>query len=158
MVEGKTAATRFLDEHGIEFSTHLYEYRDRGGARHAAECLDVPAHTVVKTLVMRTDGGRRLLVLMHGDRQVSSRRLAREVGARRVHACSPREALDATGYVVGGISPFGTRTALAIYAEKSIFSLPRIFINGGRRGLLLGLEPGVLRETLDVLEVSAARS
>jgi Cys-tRNA(Pro) deacylase len=154
---GRTPATRWLEEHGVEFVTHYYDYKERGGARHAAECLGVPDHVVVKTLVMRTDAGRRLLVLMHGDRQVSAKRLARETGARRIAACSPEEALKTTGYVVGGISPFGTRQPLPVYAEASIFDLSRIYLNGGRRGLLLEIEPGVLRRSLELHEVSVGR-
>lgn len=151
-----TPATRYLDERGVEYATQRYDYKDRGGAPHAAECLGVAVRLVVKTLVMRTDAGHRLLVLMHGDRHVSAKRLAREVGARRVFACTPDEAFKATGYVVGGISPFGTRTGLPIYAESSIFEAPRVFINGGRRGLLLELEPTALRQTLELHEVSVA--
>lgn len=154
---GKTPAIRWLEENRVEFATHHYDYEERGGARHAAESLGVPDHLVVKTLVMRTDAGRRLLVLMHGDRQVSAKRLARETGARRIAACSPEEALKATGYVVGGISPFGTRQPLPVYAEASIFDLPRIYLNGGRRGLLLEIEPSVLRQALELHEVSVGR-
>ena len=117
----------------------------------------MPDDVVVKTLVMRTDAGRRMLVLMHGDRQVSAKRLARAAGARRISACSPDEALKATGCVVGGISPFGTRQPLPVYAELSIFDLPRVYINGGRRGLLLEVDPTVLRHILGVHEVSVAR-
>jgi Cys-tRNA(Pro) deacylase len=154
---GRTPAIRWLEEHGVEFATHYYDYEARGGARHAAECLGVPDHVVVKTLVMRTDAGRWLLVLMHGDRQVSAKRLARETGARRIATCSPEEALKVTGYVVGGISPFGTRQPLPVYAEASIFDLPRIYLNGGRRGLLLEIEPAVLRRALELHEVSVGR-
>jgi Cys-tRNA(Pro) deacylase len=154
---GGTPATRLLEAQGVEFATHLYDYEERGGAKHAAECLGVEDRVVVKTLVMRTDTGRRLLVLMHGDRQVSAKRLAREVGARNVRACTPDEALKVTGYVVGGISPFGTRRPLPVYAETSIFDLPRIYINGGRRGLLLEIEPSCLGRILDLHEVSVAR-
>ena len=154
---GSTPATRLLESRGEAFAIHLYDYEERGGARHAAECLGVPGHAVVKTLVMRTDTGERLLVLMHGDRQVSTRRLAREAGVRRVHSCTPEEANRSTGYVVGGISPFGTRQPLAVYAETSIFDLPRIYINGGRRGLLLEIDTAVLERVLDLRRVSIAR-
>jgi Cys-tRNA(Pro) deacylase len=154
---GSTPATRLLESRGEPFATHYYDYEERGGAPHAAECLGVPGHAVVKTLVMRTDAGGRMLVLMHGDRQVSTRRLAREAGARRVHACTPDEALRSTGYVVGGISPFGTRQPLPVYAEASIFELPRIYINGGRRGLLLEIDTTVLERVLDPRRVSIAR-
>jgi Cys-tRNA(Pro) deacylase len=154
---GSTPATRLLDEHHVEFATHHYVYEERGGAKHAAECLGVPEHVVVKTLVMRTDAGRRLLVLMHGDRQVSAKRLARALEARRISACTPDEALKSTGYVVGGISPFGTRQRLPVFAEATIFDLPLVYINGGRRGLLLEIDPAVLGRVLDVQRVSVAR-
>ena len=154
--EGGTPATRWLRERGVDFTTHVYDYEPHGGAPHAAHSLGVPLHAVVKTLVMRTDGGERLLVLMHGDLQVSERRLAREVGARRVRPCSPEEAQKVTGYVVGGISPFGTRQALPTWAEASIFDLERIWINGGRRGLLLELTTEALRRTLAPHEVAVA--
>ncbi len=152
-----TAATRHLARHGVEFSTHRYPYQERGGAKHAAACLGVPEHVVVKTLVLRTDSGENLLVLMHGDRQVSSKQLARELGVRRVAACSPEQALRVTGYVVGGISPFGTLTELPVCVESSIFELPRVYINGGRRGLLVALEPAALKQALAVREVAVAR-
>lgn len=157
--QGETPATRFLAERGVAFARHHYDYVDRGGTRHAAQQTGVPEHEVIKTLVMRTDAGQVLLVLMHGDRQVSTKRLARELGARKVHACSPEEALRATGYVVGGISPFGTRTRLPVYAEASIFELPRVVINGGRRGLLLELAPAALRSAISPIpvEISAGR-
>jgi len=158
MTGGKTPAVRWLEARGIEFATHLYDYEERGGATHAAACLGVPEGVVIKTLVMRTETGDRLLVLMHGDRQVSARRLARAAGARRIRSCSPDEALKATGYVVGGISPFGTRQTLPVYAERTLFDLPRIFINGGRRGLLLEIEPSAIRSALEVHEVSVAIS
>lgn len=154
--EGGTPATRWLRQRGVDFTTHLYDYEPRGGAAHAARSLGLSLHAVVKTLVMRTDGGERLLVLMHGDRQVSVKRLAREAGVRRIDACSPDEALRVTGYVVGGISPFGTRQALAIYAEASIFALERVWINGGRRGLLVQLATADLRRALAPREVAVA--
>jgi Cys-tRNA(Pro) deacylase len=151
-----TPATRYLSEHGVTFAVHLYDYEERGGAPHAAASLRLPEHEVIKTLVMHTETGRQLLVLMHGDQRVSSKRLARALGARRIRASSPEAALEATGYVVGGISPFGTRTRLPIYAETSIFDLPRIFINGGRRGMLLEIAPQALRQTLELHAVSVA--
>lgn len=140
----------------MPFRTHLYDYVDHGGARHAAAALGVDESAVVKTLVMVSEAGDRLLVLMHGDRQVSSKKLARAAGLRSVAACSPAEALRLTGYQVGGISPFGTRKTLPIYAEATIFELPTLFINGGRRGLLLEIEPGALESSLDLVRVSVA--
>lgn len=154
---GGTPATRLLEERGYEFTAHAYDYEEHGGAGHAAECLGVAHEAVVKTLVMRTDAGQRLLVLMHGDRQVSGKRLAREIGARGIRACSPEEARRATGYVVGGISPFGTRQPLPVYAEASIFELARIYVNGGRRGLLLEIEPSVIERLVEPTVVSVAR-
>lgn len=151
-----TPATRYLMERGVTFAVHLYDYEERGGAAHAAASLRLPEHEVIKTIVMHTETGRPLLVLMHGDQRVSSQRLTRTLGARRVRASSPEAALEVTGYVIGGISPFGTRTRLPIYAEASIFDLPRIFINGGRRGLLLEIDPQVLRQTLELYAVSVA--
>lgn len=151
-----TPATRFLDDAGAAYTLHHYDYVDRGGAKHAAECLGVDEAAVVKTLVMRADSGGRMLVLMHGDRQVSQKQLARVIGARKVASCSPDEALKVTGYRVGGISPFGTRTELPIYAEASIRELTRIYVNGGRRGLLLEIAPEVLEATLAPEFVSVA--
>ncbi len=151
-----TAATRLLDRFGVPYRVHRYAYRERGGAGHAAKCLGVPPRQVIKTLVMQTDDRRLLLVLMHGDLQVSGKRLARITGARRVGACAPQTALRATGYQVGGISPFGVRTLLPVYAERSIFDLPHVFINGGRRGLLLELAPDAIRAMLSPTVVSVA--
>jgi len=151
-----TPATRFLDAAGVTYTLHHYDYIDHGGAKRAAECLGVDEAAVVKTLVMRADSGGRMLVLMHGDRQVSQKQLARVIGARKILSCSPDEALKVTGYQVGGISPFGTRTELPIYAEASIRELPRIYVNGGRRGLLLEIGPEVLEATLAPEFVSVA--
>ena len=152
-----TAATRHLAAREVPFSTHLYRYEERGGTSHAATSLGVSESAVVKTLVMRTDTGERVLVLMHGDRLVSEQRLARELGVRRIVACSPDEALRVTGYVVGGISPFGTRTPLLTCVERSILDLEWIYLNGGRRGLLLRLSPDGLKRALELREVSVAR-
>jgi Cys-tRNA(Pro) deacylase len=151
-----TPATRYLDARGASYQSHSYAYIDRGGARQAAVCLQVDEAAVVKTLVMRADTGERLLVLMHGDREVSQKNLARLAGVRRVDACSPDEALRETGYQVGGISPFGTRNTLRVYAEATLLELPRLFINAGRRGLLLEIEPGVLGATLELSFASIA--
>jgi len=129
----------------VEHAPLEYDYESRGGAAHAAEELDVPLAQVVKTLVFRGDDGRRMLVLMHGDCEVSTKALARHLGLRRISACSPDEALRATGYQVGGISPFGTREQLPIYAEKTIFEMPQICINAGKRGLLVRLASESLR-------------
>ncbi len=154
----KTPAIRQLKEQGIAFQVRLYSYEEHGGTRHAAAELAVPEHEVIKTLVMETDGKRPLLVLMHGDLSVSTQRLARTLGARRVTPCDPVSAQKHTGYTVGGISPFGTRAVLPVYVEKSVFGLERILINGGRRGLLLEIDPRELKQVLSPVEVDVGVS
>ncbi len=151
-----TPAVRLLREKRVEFAPHLYDYAEKGGAERAAAELGVAAHAVVKTLVLETDERKPLLVLMHGDREVSTKLLARSIGARQVAPASAEVAQKATGYMVGGISPFGTRAALPVYAEKTIFALPKIFINGGKRGFLVEIEPQALRAVLPVKEVEVA--
>lgn len=147
-----TAAVRVLRGHGVGFTDHLYAYEERGGTAVSARELGVDEHAVVKTLVMEDDGKSPLLVLMHGDRQVSTQRLARTLGVKSVAPCAPEAASRHTGYQVGGTSPFGTRKALPVYMERSILDLPRIYINGGKRGYLVGMDPAdarrVLRPTL----------
>ena len=151
-----TPAVRLLREKGVGFAPHLYDYEERGGTRRSAEALGVDEHAVVKTLVMETDARRPLLVLMHGDREVSTKQLARTLGVKSVQPCAPAKAQKHTGYLVGGTSPFGTRANLPIYVERTIFELPKIYINGGKRGFLVEIEPRVLRELLPVEEVSVA--
>ncbi|MCA1815565.1 MAG: aminoacyl-tRNA deacylase [Acidobacteria bacterium] len=151
-----TPAVRVLREKEVEFAPHLYTYEERGGTRHSAESLGVDEHAVVKTLVMETDARKALIVLMHGDREVSTKQLAREIGARSVAPCKPEVAQKHTGYLVGGTSPLGTRAALPVYAERTIFSLPRIYINGGKRGFLVSVDPKALRGLLPITEVSVA--
>lgn len=151
-----TAGVRLLRSRRIEFTPHLYPYEEHGGTSHAASCLHVPEHTVIKTLVMESDVRGPLLVLMHGDRDVSTKSLARLLGVKRVAPCNPATAERHTGYLVGGTSPFGTRTSLPVYVEESIFSLDRIYINGGKRGFLLEIPPGVLEQALEVTRVSVA--
>jgi Cys-tRNA(Pro) deacylase len=151
-----TPAVRALREGKIDFEPHLYAYEERGGTRHSAESLGVDEHAVVKTLVMETDARKPLIVLMHGDREVSTKRLARSIGARSVGPCKPEAAQKQTGYLVGGTSPFGTRARMPVYVERTIFELPRIYINGGKRGFLVSVDPKVLRELLPVEEVSIA--
>ena len=148
-----TPAIRLLREKKIEFEPHLYDYEERGGTRHSAESLGVDEHAVVKTLVMETEQRKPLIVLMHGDREVSTKQLARTLGVKAVQPCKPDVAQKHTGYLVGGTSPFGTRARLPVYAERTIFGLPRIYINGGKRGFLVSIEPRVLRELLPVTEV-----
>ena len=151
-----TQAVRVLREQGVEFVPRLYEYEERGGTRHSAESLKVDEHAVVKTLVMETDARKPLIVLMHGDREVSTKQLARVLGVKTVRPCDPATAQKHTGYLVGGTSPLGTRTALPVYAERTIFDLAKVYINGGKRGFLVSLDPKVLRGLLPVEEVEVA--
>ena len=151
-----TPATEWLRAHGVPFSEHVYDYVDRGGTAESARQLGVDEHTVVKTLVMRDDKAQPLIVLMHGDREVSTKALAREVGLRSVEPCSPDDAQRASGYLVGGTSPFGTRKTLRVFVEASVLGLPRILINGGRRGYRVGLAPRVLVDALGAVPVHCA--
>ncbi|MCA1615566.1 MAG: Cys-tRNA(Pro) deacylase [Acidobacteria bacterium] len=151
-----TPAVRLLRERGVAFEPHLYEYEERGGTRRSAESLGVDEHAVVKTLVMETDERRPLIVLMHGDREVSTKNLARALGVKTVQPCKPETAQKHTGYLVGGTSPLGTRARLAVYAERTIFELPRVYLNGGKRGFLVSLDPQALRDVLPVEEVEVA--
>ncbi len=152
-----TPAIRVLRQHGVEFTEHPYRYEERGGTRISSRELGVDEHHVVKTLVMQDDEKRPLLVLMHGDREVSTKNLARQIGARSVTPCEPATAERHTGYQVGGTSPFGTRKALPVYVERSILDLPRLYINGGRRGLLVSLAPADLVRILRATPVDAAQ-
>lgn len=137
----ETPATTFLRRHGVAHSNHLYEYEDHGGTRVSARELNVPEHHVVKTLIFEDEAAKPLIVLMHGDRKVSAKELARQVGVKKVAPCAPETAHRHTGYQVGGTSPFGTRKALPVYMEKSILDLSLVYINGGRRGYLVGVHP-----------------
>jgi len=136
-----TPAVRALRAAGVAFTEHLYEYEEHGGTAVSARELGVDEHTVVKTLVMETDTREPLVVLMHGDRMVSTQRLARAIGARRIVPCDPAVAQKHSGYMVGGTSPFGTRRTMPVYMERTILDLARIYINGGKRGFLVGLDP-----------------
>lgn len=151
-----TTAVRFLREMKIDFRPHLYAYEEHGGTKLSAAALSVPEHEVVKTLVFKTELHKPLLVLMHGDREVSTKELARIVGVKRIEPCDAASAHRATGYLFGGTSPFGTRSPLPIYAEKSIFTLSKIYINGGKRGFLVEIHPGVLKSALGATEVEVA--
>lgn len=150
-----TQATRMLKGAGIAFTEHLYRYEDHGGTAVAARELGVDEHAVLKTLVMEDDKGAPLLVLMHGDREVSLKELARQIGARSLRPCEPATASKHSGYLVGGTSPFGTRKAMPVYAEATVFDLDRIWINGGSRGFLLGMAPGALKDLLKAVPVRA---
>jgi Cys-tRNA(Pro) deacylase len=152
----ETPATQFLRRHGVAFTEHVYEYVEHGGTAESARQLGVPEHEVVKTLVMQGDKGEPLVVLMHGDRQVSTKNLARAIGAKSVEPCKPEVAQRHSGYLVGGTSPFGTRKAMPVYVESSILQLPRICINGGRRGYLVGIAPTVLTSLLGARPVQCA--
>jgi Cys-tRNA(Pro) deacylase len=149
-----TQAVRFLREKNIPFEGHLYRYEEHGGTAVAAEALSVPEHAVIKTLVMEDDRGRGMIVLMHGDREVSTKDLARFLGVKTVVPSDPGQAMRRTGYIVGGTSPFGTRTDLPVYAEATIFLMPRVFVNGGKRGFLVSIDPAEIRRALPVTEVS----
>ncbi len=153
-----TPAVRVLRERKVAFEPHLYDYVERGGTRHSAEALGVDEHAVVKTLVLETDARKALIVLMHGDREISLKQLARHLNVKTVNACDPTVAQRHTGYMVGGTSPFGTKARLPVYVERTIFALPKIYINGGKRGFLISIEPKVLREILSVEEVEVAIS
>jgi Cys-tRNA(Pro) deacylase len=152
----ETPATRFLKGKGAVFSSHTYAYADRGGTRAASRALGVDEHAVIKTLVMEGEDKAPLIVLMHGDRRVSTRELARAAGRKKIAQCTPETAERHTGFCVGGISPFGTKRKMPIYAEKGILDLPRIYINGGRRGFLVAMDPRELFRVLAPTLVEAA--
>lgn len=149
-----TPAVRFLREKKVDFVPRLYDYIEKGGARESARQLGVDVHAVVKTLVFETNEKKPLIVLMHGDREVSTKMLARHLGVKSVEPVTPDKASKLTGYLVGGTSPFGTRTKMPVYAEATIFALDRIYINGGKRGFLIEIEPHILKTTLKIEEVS----
>jgi Cys-tRNA(Pro) deacylase len=152
----ETPATQLLRANGVAFTEHPYEYLEHGGAQHSAEVLGMDPFTVVKTLVMQDQDAKPLLVLMHGNRTVSTKNLARQIGAKSVEPCKPEVANRHSGYLVGGTSPFGTRRAMPIYIEASILELPRIAINGGRRGYLVGIDPQVCVRLLGAQPVHCA--
>lgn len=152
----ETPATRLLRRHGVEFTEHAYEYVEHGGTAVSAQALGVDEHMVVKTLVMQDERAAPMLVLMHGDCTVSTKNLARQADRKRIEPCPPEVAERHTGYQVGGTSPFGTRRSMPVFVERSVLSLPRLLINGGRRGYLIGLAPAVLSELLPVVAVDCA--
>ena len=151
-----TPAIRALRAAGVDFTPHLYDYEDKGGTRRSSSELGVEEHAVVKTLVMQDETGRPLIVLMHGDRQVSTKSLARQVGCKTISPCTPEAAEIHTGYKVGGTSPFGTRKVMPVYCEATITALPRLFINGGGRGFLVALAPAELVRVLSPTLVDVA--
>jgi Cys-tRNA(Pro) deacylase len=152
----ETPATQWLRAHGVSFTEHPYDYVDHGGTTESARQLGVDEHQVIKTLVMQDERAQPLVVLMHGDCQVSTKNLARALGLKSVEPCQPEVAQRHSGYLVGGTSPFGFRKVVLIAVEETVLSLPRIYINGGRRGYLVGLDPAVLRDTLGARAVSCA--
>ncbi len=152
----ETPATALLRQHKVAFTEHPYEYLEHGGAQHSAAVLGLDPYTVVKTLVMEDDKAKPLLVLMHGNRTVSTKNLARQIGVKSVVPCKPEVANRHSGYLVGGTSPFGTRRAMPVYIEQTILALPRIAINGGRRGYLVGLDPQVCVQLLGAKPVQCA--
>ncbi len=153
---GETPALAWLRARGVVFGEHAYDYVDRGGTAESSRQLGVPEHEVVKTLVMEDDERRPLIVLMHGDRQVSTRNLARQAGVKSVEPCRPDVAQRHSGYLVGGTSPFATRRSMPVYLEASVLELPRIFVNGGRRGHLVSIAPSVLTEVLGATPLHCA--
>ena len=152
----ETPATAFLREHNVTFSEHPYDYVEHGGTSVSAQKLGVDEHAVVKTLVMQDQEAKPLIVLMHGDRQVSLKNLARQIGAKKVEPCKPEVAQRHSGYQVGGTSPFGLRKEMPIFVERTVLALPLIYINGGRRGYLVGIEPRVLTDVLKAQPVDCA--
>ncbi|MDQ3713063.1 MAG: Cys-tRNA(Pro) deacylase [Acidobacteriota bacterium] len=153
-----TPAIRVLREKKVEFTTHVFEYIEKGGTRHSAEVLKVDEHAVVKTLIFETNERKPLMVLQHGDFQVSTKELARILDVKTIAPASPERANKLTDYLIGGTSPFGTKTKMPIYAEKTIFDLEKIYINGGKRGFLIAIEPQVLREVLEIEAVEVKQN
>ena len=152
----ETPATQFLRRHGVAFTEHVYEYVGHGGTAESSRALGVPENEVIKTLVMQDERAQPLVVLMHGDKQVSTKNLARQIGVKSVEPCSPEVAQRHSGYLIGGTSPFGLKKAMPVLVEASVLALPRICINGGRRGYLVGIVPQVLTELLGAKTVSCA--
>jgi len=151
-----TPATAFLAKHGVTYAEHEFEYKEHGGTSHSSTSLGVPEYQVVKTLIMENEKGEPLVVLMHGDRKVSTKELARQAGMKRIAPCKPETATRHSGYLIGGTSPFGTRKEMPIFLERSVLDLPRIYINGGRRGYLLGMDPAELMRVLSPQLVDVA--
>jgi Cys-tRNA(Pro) deacylase len=154
----ETPATQWLRQRGVAFTEHVYDYVERGGAAHGAAQLGLPLHAVVKTLIMQDEHAKPLAVLMHGDREVSTKALARQIGCKKVEPCAPEVAQRHSGYRVGGTSPFALRKAMPVFVEQSVLALERIWINGGRRGFLIGISPAVLSEVLAAKPVHCAQN
>ena len=139
-----TPAIAVLRKAGVAYTEHEFEYLEHGGTSHSSSSMGVPEHHVIKTLVMENERAEPLIVLMHGDRKVSTKELARQAGAKRIAPCKPEVATRHSGYLIGGTSPFGTRKRMPVYLERTVLDLPRIYINGGRRGYLVGMDPAEL--------------
>ena len=152
----ETPATKFLRQHRIAHSNHLYDYEEHGGTRVSSRELNVDEHAVIKTLVMEDEAAKPLIVLMHGDCKVSTKELARQIGRKKIEPCKPEVANRHTGFLVGGTSPFGTRKTLPVFVERTVLELPKIYINGGRRGFLVSIEPAVLTRLLAARPVDCA--
>ena len=152
----ETQATKFLREHAVSYTPHLYTYEEHGGTKVSARELGVDEHAVIKTLVMEDETAKPLIVLMHGDCKVSTKELAWEAGCKKIEPCQPEVANRHTGFLVGGTSPFGTKRRMPVYLEKSILELPLIYINGGRRGFLVGITPQALVQALSPQLVEVA--
>ncbi|MBP6117014.1 MAG: aminoacyl-tRNA deacylase [Neisseriaceae bacterium] len=150
-----TQAIRFLKQHQIDYQPFLYDYEAHGGTAHSAACLGADEHLVIKTIVLQTEAKQGLVVLMHGDKHISTRQLARDLGLKHIEPAAPEQANKWSGYMVGGTSPFGLKTALPVYAEASIFALPAFYINGGKRGFLIKTTPAAL-QALGAQPVSVA--
>lgn len=152
----RTPATQWLQQRGLAFSTRSYHYEHHGGARHAAEALGLDPHAVAKTLVMEDGNAQPLLVIMHGDQEVSTKNLARQTGTKKITPCAPAVAQRHSGYLIGGTSPFGTRKPMPVWVQASLLDMPQIYVNGGQRGLLLGIAPVILIEALGARTVDVA--
>jgi len=152
----ETPATALLRQHGVSFTEHPYEYLEHGGALHSAQVLGMDPFSVVKTLIMQDQDAKPLVVLMHGNRKVSTKNLARQVGLRSIEPCAPEVANRHSGYLVGGTSPFATRRQMPVFIEETVLALPRICINGGRRGYLLGIDPQVCVRLLGAQPVNCS--
>ncbi len=151
-----TPAVRILRERKVDFAPHVFEYVEKGGTKHSAEVLKVDEHAVIKTLIFETNEREPLIVLQHGDFQVSTKILARFLNVKTIAPASPEQASKLTGYLVGGTSPFGVKTKMPVYVERTIFDLERIYINGGKRGFLIEIEPKVLEQILEIKKVGVA--
>lgn len=152
----ETPATAWLKAHGVVFTEHPYEYLEHGGAQHSAQVLGLDPYAVVKTLIMQDEAARPLAILMYGNRTVSTKNLARQIGVKSVEPCKPEVANRHSGYLVGGTSPFGLRRAMPVWVEETVLALPKIWINGGRRGFLVGIDPAVLSGPLGARPVQCA--